>query len=265
MTTSVRGHTIEDQLALNGRVITAIILRETKTKFGKYKFGYAWAFVEPIVYVTLFVFVRAFVSANSSFGTQMVIYVVTALLAFRMFTAINSATMRAIGSNLALLAFPPVKPVDCLIARVILETLTMAVIWVIFYAALTAVSEARVVVDYNNLVAAFGAIVLLGAGVGTLNAVISSLFSWYERVWSMMNFPLFILSGVFFNPSQLPQSARAIVIWNPIAHCVEWVRAATQFTYAPMLDRGYVIGFGLITLVVGLLLERMYRYRVLNQ
>ena len=54
--------TFRDQLALNGRVITAIILRETKTKFGRYKFGYAWAFVEPIIYVTLFVFVRSFIS-----------------------------------------------------------------------------------------------------------------------------------------------------------------------------------------------------------
>jgi capsular polysaccharide transport system permease protein len=265
MTIALQRNTFANQLALNGRVITAIILRETKTKFGRYKFGYAWAFVEPIVYVSLFVLIRAFVSANSAVGTQMVIYVVTALLAFRMFMAICSSTMKAIASNMALLAFPPVKPVDCLIARVILEALTMAVIWLIFYTALTAVSELRVVVDYNNLIGAFGAIVLLGAGIGTLNAIISSLFSWYERIWSMASLPLFIMSGVFFNPSQLPETARAIVEWNPIAHCVEWVRFSTQFTYHPMLDRGYVVAFGLAALTTGLLLERMNRYRLLNQ
>jgi capsular polysaccharide transport system permease protein len=265
MTAALHQNTFWNQLALNGRVVTAIVLRETKTKFGRYKFGYAWAFVEPIVYVSLFVLIRAFVSANSAVGTQMVIYVVTALLAFRMFMAISSATMKAVASNIALLAFPPVKPVDCMVARVILEALTMAVIWLIFYTALSSVSELRVVVDYNNLVAAFGAIVLLAAGVGTLNAIISALFSWYERVWSMLSLPLFIMSGVFFNPEQLPQAAKAIVVWNPIAHCVEWVRFSTQFTYHPMLDRVYVVSFGLLALVAGLLLERMNRYRLLSQ
>ena len=133
MTVAVHQNTFWNQLALNGRVITAIVLRETKTKFGRYKFGYAWAFVEPIVYVSLFVLVRQFVSANSAVGAQMVIYIVTALLAFRMFMAIGNSAMKAIASNRALLAFPPVKPVDCIIARVILEALTMAVIWLIFY------------------------------------------------------------------------------------------------------------------------------------
>jgi capsular polysaccharide transport system permease protein len=257
--------TFWDELALNGRVISAIVLRETKTKFGKYKFGYAWAFVEPVVYVTLFVFVRTFMAGNSAIGTQMVVFVITALLAFRMFMAIASSSMKAIQSNLALLAFPPVKPIDCIAARVVLETLTMAVIWAIFYAALTSASETRVIVDYNNLVAAFGAIVLLGAGVGTFNAVISSLFSWYDRLWSMSTFPLFIMSGVFFSPSQLPQGAREIVEWNPVTHCLEWVRAATQFTYHPMLDKPYVISIALCLLAAGLLLERMNRYRLLNQ
>ena len=70
MTVALHQNTFWNQLALNGRVITAIVLRETKTKFGRYKFGYAWAFVEPIVYVSLFVLIRAFVSANSAVGTQ---------------------------------------------------------------------------------------------------------------------------------------------------------------------------------------------------
>ena len=257
--------TFLDELALNGRVITAIVLRETKTKFGKYKFGYAWAFVEPIVYVTLFVFVRSFMAGSSAIGTQMVIFIITALLAFRMFMAIASSSMKAIQANIALLAFPPVKPIDCIFARVLLEALTMAVIWAIFYTALTSVSETRVIVDYKNLVAAFFAIVLLGAGVGTFNAVISSLFSWYDRIWSMSTFPLFIMSGVFFSPSQLPQGARNIVEWNPVTHCLEWVRVSTQFTYHPMLDKTFVLATGFGLLAAGLLLERMNRYRMLNQ
>jgi capsular polysaccharide transport system permease protein len=262
--TAILERTFRDQLALNGRVITAIILRETKTKFGRYKFGYAWAFVEPIIYVSLFVFVRSFISGNSMIAGEMIVYVITALLAFRMFIAISSSSMKAVRANQALLAFPPVKPLDCIAARVVLEAGTMAVIWAVFYSILTYVSETRVIIDYAGFTQGYFVIVLLAAGVGTLNAVISCLFSWYERIWSMCSLPLFITSGIFFQPSQLPQAARDIVEWNPITHCIEWIRATTHFTYQPMLDKPYPIAFGLICLAAGMLLERMHRHRLLN-
>ena len=194
----------------------------------------------------------------------MIVYVITALLAFRMFIAIASNSMKAIRSNQALLAFPPVKPLDCIAARVVLEAATMAIIWAVFYSALTFISETRVIVDHVGFVQAYLVIVLLAAGVGMLNAVISSLFTWYDRIWAMCSLPLFITSGVFFQPSQLPQAARDIVQWNPITHCIEWVRSTTHFTYQPMLDKPYPIAFALICLAAGMLLERMHRHRLLN-
>lgn len=181
-----------------------------------------------------------------------------------MYNAIASATMNAIRSNFAILAFPPVKPMDCIAARIVLETLTMGVIWAIFYATLTMVSDTRVVVDYKALCAAFFATTLLGAGIGTFNAVISTIYPVYDRFWGMMRLPIFFSSGIFYAPSQLPARAGALMEWNPIAHCIEWVRLATQFGYHPMLDRGYVIAFGTIFLCLGMFLERMFRYRLLS-
>ena len=253
-----------ERLAITGRVVTALILRETKTRFGRSKAGYLWAVIEPMVYVAFFVAIRDALSSAIPFGEDIVLFMVGGLLTFRVFIAIAGGMMGAISSNKALLAYPPVKPTDVILARFILETITMLFVMAVFFFGLSLVTEKAIIPNHENFVAGIAVTVLLGAGVGTFNAVLAALWTTWVNVFGLLRLPLFIMSGIFYVPNGMPLEAQAILWWNPVLHCVEWLRTGTYLTYDPMLSMSYVLGVAVVLLVVGLTLERVYRFQLLS-
>lgn len=250
-----------DQLAVTGRVLTAMMLRETKTRFGRSKFGYVWALIEPAAYVCIFVVVRNVSQEHIPFGQDLALFVVSGMLTFRMFSAIATRGLSAITANKALLAYPPVKPLDVIAARVVLETLTMYVIWVIFLCILSLAAEHKVIVNYARFAEAMAGLTFLSIAVGTFNGALSVILPSWERVWSIVRLPLLLLSGIFYVPVQMPPLIQSVIAWNPVLHCVEWIRTGTYMTYEPMLSIPYVLTFGGVALCLGLILERAYRYK----
>ena len=73
-------------------------------------------------------------------------FVLTGVLVFRAFSSIASRSMSALTANRALLAYPPVKPLDMILSRILLETMVMFVIWMIFFTMLAATSQQKVIV-----------------------------------------------------------------------------------------------------------------------
>jgi len=241
------------------RVITAIILRETKTRFGKNKIGYLWAIIEPISYVAILLFVRHYLHSKIPFGENLYLFFLTGILTYRLFIAIASRTMQAITANQSLLTYPLVKPTDTIFARIILETLTMLVVFAIFFCFLIYLTQGTVIHYPGRFGAAIAATIVLAAGVGTFNSVAVMLFPFWERFWNIIKFPLLIGSGVFYMPSSLPPSAQKILAYNPVLNCIEWLRFGTYLDYNPVLNGFYVLGFALVFLVAGLSMERLYR------
>jgi capsular polysaccharide transport system permease protein len=263
MLSDVRTPPFSSQLGVAARVVTAMILRETRTRFGRNKFGFIWLLLEPMAYVVFVVAVRSFIENRIPFGQNLLLFILSGILTFRMFSAIASRGLSAITANKALLAYPPVKPFDAIVARLVLETIIMFIIWIIFYSLLSIVSEEKVIINYVKFAEALGALCFLSFGVGTFNAVVATLLPTYERIWGVIRFPLLILSGVFYVPALSPPAMQAVIGWNPILHCVEWVRTAVYLTYDPLLDKSYVFVIGALFLVTALLLERAYRHRIM--
>jgi capsular polysaccharide transport system permease protein len=252
------------ELTITSRVITAIILRETKTRFGRNQLGYLWAILEPAVYIGIFLLIRSSLQTVIPFGESLALFFLTGLLCFRMFSSVATRGLSSITANRALLAYPPVKPNDVIAARLLLEVLTMYVVFFVFFAALTFIADSRVIVHQQRFAAALAALTLLSIGVGTFNGVISVIYPFWERVWGLLRLPLLLLSGIFYVPGSLPPLIQDILWWNPIIHCVEWLRYATYLTYEPMLSQPYAIGFGIVSLVFGLAMEYFNRYRLLE-
>ncbi|ASY66273.1 hypothetical protein SJ05684_b52910 (plasmid) [Sinorhizobium sojae CCBAU 05684] len=58
--------------------------------------------------------------------------------------------------------------------------------------------------DYAGMVEAASAAAVLGLGIGTINIVMFARSALYEQIFGMINRPLFMISGVFFLPENLP-------------------------------------------------------------
>lgn len=249
----------------NLRVITAIILRETKTRFGKHKFGYIWALIEPILYIGILLTVRSYMGRNAPFGESYVLFMLSGVLMFRSFAAISGRLTNAITANKALLTYPNVRPIDSIVARFALEALTMLIVTALFFIFLSLTTRYSVIYYPDRLVFAFLATSFLGLGVGTFNAVLNMLWPTWNIIWGAIRLPLLILSGIFYYPAGLPPVAKEILWWNPVLHCVEWIRTSVYLDYNdPILSPVYVLSFSTISLTLGLFIERAFRSTIIR-
>jgi hypothetical protein len=164
------------------------------------------------------------------------------MLVFRAFTSIVSRSLSAITANRALLAYPPVKPVDIILARILLEIMVFFIVWVIFFTLLAATSQQKVIVHADRFAEAVAALILLSTSVGMFNAVMAALSPAWERVWPFVRLPLLFFSGIFYVPILTPPWMQSVLYWNPLLHCVEWLRTATYLTYDPLLDKSGEFG-----------------------
>ncbi|MGO8976262.1 MAG: ABC transporter, partial [Steroidobacteraceae bacterium] len=111
---------------------------------------------------------------------------------------------------------------------------------------------------------ALGACILLGLGFGLFNGVIALAFPPWVTGYVAVIILLYASAGIVFVPDALPAQIRDILAYQPALQVVEWTRSAYYEGYgSSVLDRGYVIGFGIVTVFLGLLLERAMRGHLL--
>jgi capsular polysaccharide transport system permease protein len=254
--------TISATLALQFRVLGALILRETTAAFGTSQIGYLWAIITPAAGTAILVAVFTAAGRQPPFGESLGLFFATGLLTLDFFTKLNTSLMTVLDANKALLAYPPIKETDVIFARAILVAAVYVAIMALFFSGLVALGLSAPPADAAGLSLAFMATFVLGLGFGTLNGVILSLWASWRYVETILTRPLFFVSGIFYVPSYLPPSVMEWLSWNPVLHCVEWMRSAWYRDYdSAVLDRGYVLCWALLLVLAGLLGERLSRLR----
>lgn len=260
------GSSFRAGLYLQGRVIAALTYRELQTRFGKMKFGIIWTLLEPFVYAMSLVKMREFVSPTSALvmGESLEIFYLTGFLPYLFFRNMSGKVMNAISANRAILQLILVTNLDVIFARIILETCIFMIAIVAWFIVLGAMGLQYWPAYPVMFIMAFAAVALLGAGFGTIDAVVSVLFPWYRKLAPWITRALFLTSGAIFPiANRFPPDIVAIFSWNPLLHCVEWMRGAFIANYRPaLLDQSYVVFAGALLLLFGLLLERAFRRRL---
>ena len=78
--------------ARQGRVIHALIIRETRTRFGDSKLGYGWALLEPILHITMLSLVFAvLMRGRPPIGDEFFIFYFTGIIPYHMFVHTSSS------------------------------------------------------------------------------------------------------------------------------------------------------------------------------
>jgi len=252
--------TVGGLIALQARVIGAMVLRETRATFGTSHLGYLWAIVTPAASVAVLVAVFSAIGRQPPFGSSLALFFATGILTLEFFRKLSNTLMGTFTANRALLSYPPIKMTDALFARLILISATYLLIMLVFYNGLILLDLAEWPANPEKLVQAFAATALLGFGFGTLNAVIISLWDSWAQIEKILTRPLIFVSGVFYIPSNLPPEAISILKWNPVLHLVEWTRTGYYSNYnSTILDKIYLLGVVLFLLLFGLVGERLFR------
>lgn len=254
---------LKESLAVQGRVIGALLIREVITRYGRHNIGFLWLFVEPMLF-TLGV-TALWTATKNLHGSDLPIaaFALTGYSTVLLWRNMPGRCIGAIISNSALLYHRNIKPLDIYLARVLLEaggaTMSFIVLGVIFIAIewIEPPEDILIVIAGWLLLAWFGA--ALAIALGTL----SYLSELVDKFWHPFSYLMFPLSGAAFLVSALPRSAQDIVLLFPMVHGLEFLREGyfgSKIT--PIYDLTYLIVFNLVLSVIALLFTRYVSRRV---
>ena len=246
------------------RVVAALMLRETRTRFADLKLGYGWALLEPILHITLLsVTFSVLMHGRPPIGRHFFIFYYTGLIPYLMFVHTSGGMSHAVTGNGAILQLPPVTTSDVIIARGLLEIMTDLVVAVILLVGFGAIGLAAMPDDLWSSAIALLAIAAFGCGIGYVNAVVTVFWRSWEKAYAQLTRILYFISGIFYVPGMMPEWARDALAWNPLLQAIDWFRAGFFSGYRPhWLAPAYLLMLAILALLAGLGLERGLRRRL---
>ncbi|MFN3938580.1 MAG: ABC transporter permease [Gemmobacter sp.] len=248
------------------RATVALMLREMATTYGRSPGGYAWAFLEPVAGIAILTLFFSYLVRQPPLGTSFALFYATGFLPFMTYMTVSNKITGAIRFSRPLLAYPSVTYVDAILSRFLLNLLTNLLISILVLAGIIVLFRLNISIDYPEALIALAMVAVLALGIGTFNCYVASSFPAWEQIWSIVNRPLFLISGVFWLIDEVPEPYRGWLYLNPVAQVVAQTRKAFYVNYnAPAVSLAYVFLFGLIALVFGLLLLYRDNRRILNE
>ncbi|MGB0505792.1 MAG: ABC transporter permease [Pikeienuella sp.] len=252
-------------LLQRSRAITAMVLREMSSRYGRSAGGYIWAIVEPVAFIAIFSVIFSQISQEPPLGRVFPLFFATGVITFGIYRDVATMTSGAFAFNKPLFTYPHITILDAVLARFILQFLTQVVVGTIVFSGLFIFFD---IVPNIHLVPILLAMLIasaIGLGLGTMNAILFVLSPTWQRFWGVVSRPLFLISGIFFTPEMLPPAIREIILINPLVHVIGLMRTGFYPTYAAdYINWPLILGLPSVTLVAGLLLMRKYQGQLIE-
>lgn len=207
-------------------VVFALIVRELRTRFGKWRLGYAWAILEPLMMIIVFALALTFLRGRQPFFDIPVgVFIGIGFLLFQFWSSLAMRATEAITANSALFGYRQVKPFDTVLARAILETVvTMIAALILIWIANWFFGLRVEVYDPLRAMLVFLLLVLFAFGLGLALSVFGTLQSELAKLVPQVTRPMLFISGVFFPLAVVPQHLQPYLLWNPVLHAIEQMR-----------------------------------------
>ena len=213
-----------ESFAIQRRVIGALILRELLTRFGRYNIGFAWMFVEPMMFtvgVTLMWSSRGFFHAST---VPVAAFALTGYSCVLLWRNMPGRTNSAIDMNRPLLHHRNVKVIDIFLARLLLEaggaTMSFIILGIIF----TTIGWVPPPEDIFKIVSGWVMMGLFGMALAIFIGALSTRSHLVDKIWHPMSYLLFPLSGAAFLVDSLPVSIKPLIMYIPMVHGCECIR-----------------------------------------
>jgi capsular polysaccharide transport system permease protein len=247
------------------RVISALMLREMSTMYGRSRGGYIWALAEPVLGIVLLSVIFSIGFRTPQLGTNFPMFYATGLIPFLTFNDVSTKVAQSINYSRQLLTYPCVTFIDAIIARFLLNFTTQLVIGFVVLFGITSVFETHTSMEAAPILLAIAMVSALALGVGTLNCFLLSYFPVWQRIYGIITRPLLLVSAVIFTLETVPQPYRDWLWFNPLVHVIGSLRAGFYNSYdAVYVSPIYVFSVSLGLILSGQLLLHRYHNDILE-
>lgn len=248
--------------AIQWRVIKALFVRETLTRYGRKNIGFLWLFVEPMIFTLFIVVLWSFVRGHGS-NLPIVAFAVTGYSSVMLWRNMPARTIGGLGPNLSLMYHRNVRVIDIFMARLSLEMAGATVSFVVLSLLFTYAGWMKLPEDVLKVLFGWFMLAWFGTALALFLGALNERFEAVEKIWGPVSYIMFPLSGAAFLVEALPKQAQDFVLLFPMVHGVEMVRdgyfgSAIHAQY----DVAYVVVVNAILSLLGLAGVRQINQKV---
>lgn len=227
-------------LAIQFRVIGALLMREVITRYGRHNIGFLWLFVEPMLFTIGVMALWMF--ANSSHGLRLpiVAFAVTGYSAVLLWRSMPGRCSSAIEPNRSLMYHRHVKVIDLFAARILLEIAGTTISFVALMLFFNAIGWMEPPEDVLTIMIGWFMLAWFGAALGLLIGALSIRTELVGKIWTPVSYLMFPLSGAVFMVEWLPAAAQKAVLLLPMVHGTEMLR---EGYFGSMVHAHYDLGY----------------------
>jgi len=212
-------------LAIQARVIGALLMREVLTRFGRHNVGFLWLFLEPMLFTGGVILLWSLGPHGMEQKAPIVPFIATGYSTMLLWRNCSFRGIKAIEANRSLLNHRHVRLMDIFAARMLLEVAGVTASFCAVMLALWATGLLAAPHDVLEMLAGWGLMAWFSAALGTTLGCLSERSDLVERIWHPLSYFLLFASGAFFMVAWLPADWRAAALWVPMVHATELLRA----------------------------------------
>lgn len=250
-------------VARNARIVTALMLRELVTRYGRKGLGFAWVIGEPLLFCLGVLVLWTVARPEYEHGIRMGPFIMTGYMCLLLLRHQITLSLSALQANMGLLHHRGIAVLHLYIARNVLEFLGTTAAFVVVYAVLMMLGQVSWPANLLLLYGGWLLLAFMSMGLALIFAALAIRYDVMERIVPLFTYILIPMSGVFFMAAWVPAAYRDAFLLIPLPHVVEMVRAGVfgEFveTYFNPL---YALGWATLFNVAGLLLLGGARERV---
>ncbi|MET3761224.1 ABC transporter permease [Sphingomonas sp. UYEF23] len=211
-------------LAVQRRVLGALLLREILTRYGRHNIGFLWLFVEPMLFTLGVTALWSIANVSHGIDLPVAAFALTGYSAVLLWRNMPSRCIGGVKPNLSLLYHRQVRVLDVLLARLILEgagaTISFAILSLIF----VTVGLIQPPEDLLQVIGGWAVLTWFGMSLALLLSAWAEQSELVDKLWHPASYLFFPLSGAAYLVDILPKAAQNVVLYLPMVHCTEYIR-----------------------------------------
>jgi capsular polysaccharide transport system permease protein len=250
-------------LAIQYRVLHALMMRELITRYGRDNLGVLWLVGEPMIFTLGVATLWSLAKLHSGAGIPIVAFAVTGYSSVLMWRNATSQCSGGIEANKPLLFHRSVLIIDVFLTRIALEIVGASSSFIVLASFFTFIGWMPAPDDLSLVLAGWFMLAWFGASLALLVGAGTAFSPLVHRLWHPIAYLLFPMSGAAFMVEWLPKQLQGLVLYLPMVHGVELLRhgyfgSAVRTHY----DIGYMAECCLLLTLCGMYVVREASRRV---
>jgi capsular polysaccharide transport system permease protein len=241
-------------------VISALMIRELTTRFGRENIGFLWIMAEPLMFGGLVSIMWRVIKGPSEHGIGIFAFVVSGYIPLTLFRHVVSRSISVFVANGSLMYHRQIRVLDFVLVRFIIEFVGGMMAYLFIGILLFSFGLFPVPYSMSALIGGWLLYSLFTLSLAFVIAPLSEMSEVLEKIVPVTTYIMIPVSGTFTMVQWLPPAARQYGGYSPFISGVELMRYGLfGDLVTPYYNISIALGATMVLTVIGLALCRKVR------